>query len=510
MNSNSTAISLRLKAAFRFALLLVCALTVTSAVAQTAGKVLLAVGDVSVVRGGDRARLTAGAMVSAGDSVVTGADSYAQIRFSDDALVALKPDTEFRIERFNFTGKQDGGEAAVFRLVRGGFRTLTGQIGKLNHDQYQLLTTQATIGIRGTHYQVQICAAGQCRNRGADVGAGMYGGAYEGGVVVANGFGSGEFGADEFFYVPDGQAPLRWLGPPDFLSDKLERRARVARTAPTELRFAKVPETAPPPALPQAPFTFMATEDLGSDLLVPGQTIVVGSDRYTLELDSTSNPELQLGIVGGALHSFHNGSLTADLGSATLTDVGSDGSTPSRFAAGSGLNWGRWSGPGSTIAQTLGGQVVHNDGGDLHYIYGNTATALPTSGQVSYAVVGGTRPTDSGTGAVGTLVSGGTVNVNFTTAQLGLSGLTAGFNDANYTMGGTASIINGRFSTGGVGGASTGCAGGACQPLVAGNFTGFFAGPGGSGIGIDYYFNTRTGNVIEGVVGYRKCGPGGC
>ena len=158
---------------------------------------------VNVVRGGERIRLVAGATVGAGDSVVTGADSYAQIRFSDDALVALKPDTEFRIERFNFAGRQDGSEAAVFRLVRGGFRTLTGQIGKLNRDQYQLLTTQATIGIRGTHYQVQICAAGRCRNRGAEVGAGMYGGAYEGGVVVANGFGSGEFGADEFFYVPE-------------------------------------------------------------------------------------------------------------------------------------------------------------------------------------------------------------------------------------------------------------------------------------------------------------------
>ena len=510
MNSNSMAIARRRRLACRLGLLLCCALAATGALAQNAGKILLAVGDVTAVRGGERVRLSAGAMVSAGDSVVTGADSYAQIRFSDDALVALKPETEFRIERFNFTGKQDGSEAAVFRLVRGGFRTLTGQIGKLNHDQYQLLTTQATIGIRGTHYQVQICAAGQCKNRGADVGAGMYGGAYEGGVVVANGFGSGEFGADEFFYVPDGQAPLRWLGPPDFLSDKLERRTRVARTAPTELRFAKVPETAPPPALPQPAFAFMATEDLGGGLLTGGKTIVVGSDRYTLELDTTANPDLQLGIVAGALHSFHNGSLAADLGTATLTDVGSDGSIPSRFAAGSGLNWGRWSGAGSTIAQALGNQVVHNDGGDLHYIYGNTATALPTSGQVSYAVVGGTRPTDSGTGAVGTLVSGGTVNVNFTTAQLGLSGLTAGFNDANYTMGGTASIVNGRFSTGGVGGASTGCAGGACQPLVAGNFTGFFAGPGGSGIGIDYYFNTRTGSVIEGVVGYRKCGPGGC
>lgn len=511
MTSNSTAGSIRRpNRAWRLGLLFCWTIAANGAFAQTAGKILLAVGEVNAVRGSERVRLAAGATVGVGDSVVTGTDSYAQIRFSDDALVALKPETEFRIERFNFAGKQDGSEVAIFRLVRGGFRTLTGQIGKLNRDQYQLLTTQATIGIRGTHYQVQICAAGQCKNRGTDVGAGMYGGTYEGGVIVANGFGSGEFGADEFFYVPDGQAPLRWLGPPDFLSDKLERRTRVARSAPTELRFAKVPETAPAPALPQSPFTFLATEDLGSGLFAPGQTIVVGSDRYTLELDATSNPDLHLGIVDGALHSFRNGSLAADLGSASLTDVGSDGSSSSRFAVGSSLNWGRWSGPGSTIAQTLGTQVVHNDGGDLHYIYGTTATALPTSGQVAYAVVGGTRPTDSGTGAVGTLVSAGTVNVNFTTAQLALSGLTAGFSNANYTMSGTASIVDARFSTGGVGGAATACAGGSCQPLVAGNFTGFFAGPGGSGVGIDYYFNTRTGSVIEGVVGYRKCGAGGC
>ncbi len=510
MSSNSRAKApWRRTGAWQLALLLCCAIAVNAAWAQTAGKILLAVGDVSAVRGTERIRLTAGAAVSAGDSVITGPESYAQIRFGDDALVALKPESEFHIERFDFGGKQDGSEIAIFRLVRGGFRTLTGQIGKLNRDRYQLLTTQATIGIRGTHYAVQLCATGQCRNRGGDALPGMYGGAYEGGVIVANGFGSGEFGADEFFYVPDGQAPLRWLGPPDFLSDKLERRTRVAKSAPSELRFAKVPETAPVPASPQSAFTFMATEDLGSDLIAPGTTIVVGSDRYTLELDSTANPALQLGIVAGAVHSFHNGSLAAAVGSASITDVGSDGPS-SRLVLGSGLNWGRWSGPGSTIAQTLGDQLVHNDGGDLHYIYGNSATALPASGLVSYAALGGTRPTDSGTGAVGSLLSGGTINVNFTTARLALSGLTVGFSDASYTMGGTTSIVDGRFSTGGVGGAATACAGGGCQPLVAGNFTGFFAGPGGAGIGMDYYFNTRSGGVIEGVAGYRKCTSGGC
>ena len=90
MNSNDTATRDRRKLAWHFGLLLVCVLGLNSAFAQTAGKILLAVGDVSVVRGGERARLAAGAMVGAGDSVVTGTDSYAQIRFSDDALVALR------------------------------------------------------------------------------------------------------------------------------------------------------------------------------------------------------------------------------------------------------------------------------------------------------------------------------------------------------------------------------------------------------------------------------------
>src|SRR4029078_1118865 len=107
MNSNSTAIARRRRLACRLGLLLCCALAATGALAQNAGKILLAVGDVTAVRGGERVRLSAGAMVSAGDSVVTGADSYAQIRFSDDALVALKAETEFRIERSTLHGTPD-------------------------------------------------------------------------------------------------------------------------------------------------------------------------------------------------------------------------------------------------------------------------------------------------------------------------------------------------------------------------------------------------------------------
>ena len=89
--------------------LMLCLLTAGVAFGQAAGKVLLAVGDVVAVRGSERVRLTAGVSINVGDTVVTGAQSYAQLRFADDALVALKPDTEFRIERYNFIGTSDSG-----------------------------------------------------------------------------------------------------------------------------------------------------------------------------------------------------------------------------------------------------------------------------------------------------------------------------------------------------------------------------------------------------------------
>jgi hypothetical protein len=478
------------------------ALAADAALAQ-AGKVVFAVGDVVAVRGSSRIPLSAGSPIEAGDAIVTAAQSHAHLRFSDDALVALKPDSEFRIEEYNFAGRDDGTEVAVFRLVKGGFRTLTGQIGKLSGDRYQLLTTQATIGIRGTHFQVQICAPEQCLNGQVAARSGMYGAVYEGRIAVANVFGADEFGVDDLFYVPDGEAPLRWLAPPLFLSDKLKPRTSGAKAETGDLRFAKVPENEVAGAVPAPGFTYVATEDLDRIALASGRTVVVGSDRDTLELDRTTDPNLRLSIdAEGRLTGFENASLAASIGSASIVDTGRDVSPAA-------LNWGRWQGSGSSIAQHLGDEIVHNDGGNLHYIYGATATALPTSGQVQYAALGGTRPTDSGTGQVGTLLSGGTINVNFTTAQLALSGLAVGFTNATYSMNGTASIANGAFTTTGIGAVGA-CNGAGCQPLVASNFTGFFAGPRGTGIGLDYYFNTRPGGVIEGVAGYKQCPGGKC
>jgi hypothetical protein len=488
------------------------ALLATGAALAQAGRVVLAVGDVAAVRGADRVRLSAGASVGVGDAIVTGADGHAQIRFSDEALVAIKPGSEFRIEAYSFAGRADGSERAVFRLVRGGFRTLTGQIGQVNRDTYQVLTTQATIGIRGTHYQLEICGPGECRETPDEPPAapGLYGGVYDGSVIATTPAASAIFASREFFVVPDGGIPARLIGPPSFLSSRLVGKQLAARSAPAEIGFRKVPEIPfgignPPWNVVQYAFRYQSTQDLTQ--LEPFDTPIVGiigSDETTLEFAVNLGAERTQLDASGRLIAIDTGALVATLGTASVVDTGSHPS------AGAALNWGRWEGPGSTITQQLpNGTVVRNDGGNLHYVYGVLASDLPSAGLVEYAPVGGTRPTDSSTGEVGTLLSGGRIAVNFTIAQVTLNNLQVGFDNATYTMSGAASLLGPLFSTGGTG-ATTGCSGSACQPLVAGNFAGFLAGPGGTGLGLDYYFNTRNG-VIEGVAGYRRCAsPGNC
>ena len=322
-----------------------------AAFAQAAGKVVLAVGDVVAVRGADRVRLAAGAAVNSGDTVVTGAQSHAQIRFADNALVALKPDSEFRIEKFAYNGREDNANVAVFRLVRGGYRTLTGEIGRVNKEAYRVETTQATIGIRGTHYQLQICAASQCRN-GADYAAsGLYGGVFDGKVAVSNTLGAADYGADEYLLRAGRRGAAALAGAAGVpLGRPRHRRAVGGEGAarPSGRQGARDRLAAGPAARARAAVHLHGDRRPQPRRLGRGRGgSSSGPTATTLELDATGRPGVTLTTnADGAMTSFVNANLTANLGSASLVDTGRDGST-------AGLNWGRWQGQGSTIRQSM-------------------------------------------------------------------------------------------------------------------------------------------------------------
>ena len=90
--------------------------------------------------------------VRQGDTLNTSENGGAQVKFNDGAQIALRRDSSLKIDEYNWEGEEDGKEKAVMSLVKGGFRTITGAIGKTNKSNYRVSTPFATIGIRGTHY----------------------------------------------------------------------------------------------------------------------------------------------------------------------------------------------------------------------------------------------------------------------------------------------------------------------------------------------------------------------
>jgi len=112
-------------------------------------------GTLSVQRPDGAVRLLAErSEVFVGDVIATERDSYAQVRFTDGGQVTLRPSTQVRIEGYGYDERRPEGDNFAMQLFKGGLRSITGLIGKRtsNRGAYRLVTSTATIGIRGTDY----------------------------------------------------------------------------------------------------------------------------------------------------------------------------------------------------------------------------------------------------------------------------------------------------------------------------------------------------------------------
>ncbi len=106
--------------------------------------------------------------VGKGDTLNTERDSYAQVKFSDGAVMTLKPNTRIKIEDFSFDEAQPAKDSSTLSLLKGGLRMITGLVGKRgNQDALRLGTATATIGIRGTTFTVDDCVSSACVKRAA-------------------------------------------------------------------------------------------------------------------------------------------------------------------------------------------------------------------------------------------------------------------------------------------------------------------------------------------------------
>jgi hypothetical protein len=150
---------------------------------QASARVVNAQGDLSALDpSGQRRRLVDGGSVYPGDLVETGQSTKAVLAFRDDSRVSLGATTRFRVDNFVYDDKNPGEGRFLVSLLRGSVRALTGLIGKANTRNVGFSTSTATIGIRGTEFNMD--CTGPCAGEAGDPNTGLTLWTWLGSIVV--------------------------------------------------------------------------------------------------------------------------------------------------------------------------------------------------------------------------------------------------------------------------------------------------------------------------------------
>ncbi|WDD99759.1 FecR family protein [Thalassomonas actiniarum] len=119
-----------------------------------AGKTIVARGRVIARQNARERPLKRRSPVYVQDTVSTGALSNTQIRMADGGLLSLQPHTQVAILDYQVNQKNKADSVSI-ELLKGGLRTVTGAL-KSSSKQYKMKTPVASIGVRGTHYEVEM------------------------------------------------------------------------------------------------------------------------------------------------------------------------------------------------------------------------------------------------------------------------------------------------------------------------------------------------------------------
>ncbi len=477
--------------------------------AEPAGRVLAVAGNATIERAGRQIALQAGAMVENGDTLGVGDKSSLQVRFTDESVVALRANSQFRIENYKYE-KNAVSDRSLMGLLKGGMRTITGLIGKANNKNYAVQTATATIGIRGTHFSVVSCNNDCTRPDGTPEANGTFGSVTDGRITVSNAAGAREFGQQDSFHVPSvNSAPIQLLAPPAILSDKgAASRGRSTAAAPAQDGEASTG----------------SGRSSGARVSTSPQLVEQGAPKIGLvvrlaNLSSIDNPNTLFATAGnsdvtvaefqgfmfpgGASQTRLNAERVAiskpasddsDLLNAFVFNARSGAAAISRFRV---VNYNAaadayWYYVAPTQAFGLG----------THRAFGDAPTvAMPTAGIAQYNFVGGTTPTDN-YGRAGSF-SASNLTMNFGSQQVtSQSAMSINFgSNAAMAVSSTYSIPAQSWSmtpgmqglTGVTIACAPSCTGGTTSASVNGRFTG--------AAGQGYLLGTQVSNTQLGAPG---------
>ena len=195
---------------------------------ESAGSVALAQGGVmDQATDGTSRQLKDGDTVYPGDAFTLGDDSYLDLDLEDGGRILLRPDTSFQIQEYHFdpdahpaageqpllATSQQKPESAFFKLVKGGLRAVDGLIGHSEPQNFHVETPVATIGVRGTAFDVRYCGD-DCKDETDASGApqnGLYTAVSDGSIGVKNDSGEAVTKAGEYSYVASRHVAVQHL-----------------------------------------------------------------------------------------------------------------------------------------------------------------------------------------------------------------------------------------------------------------------------------------------------------
>jgi hypothetical protein len=127
------------------------------------GTVVRLQGTASVERKGQQLTVAESTPLYSGDTLSVASQGVAQLRFEDDSVFVIPGSAKFRVEEFKMPSQKGGGKA-IYTLVDGGLRTITGKVSKGGEDQYELRTEEATVTVAGSSYSALRCK-GKCAGK---------------------------------------------------------------------------------------------------------------------------------------------------------------------------------------------------------------------------------------------------------------------------------------------------------------------------------------------------------
>jgi OmpA-OmpF porin, OOP family len=120
---------------------------------ESAGSILQLSGSLTVRRKGATLPLQAGGRIREGDVLITPAGASAVVRLDDGASVLVRAETELKVARLRLLGEL-GKLGQGFELLVGACRYVSGALGKGRPEAIAFLTGSATVGIRGTDFDI--------------------------------------------------------------------------------------------------------------------------------------------------------------------------------------------------------------------------------------------------------------------------------------------------------------------------------------------------------------------